>query len=201
MRLGGLVIGVATPEQWASTARAVDFFDVKGDLERLFDGALDTWHGEHPALHPGQCAQLVLDGQRIGWLGALHPRLVQELDLPGAPVLFELDLEAVTQRPLPRHARISRFPQVRRDLAFVMDVAIPVGDVLATLQQAATAIVLELAVFDQYRGKGIAEDQKSLAFRVVMQDTQRTLMDAEVEDAVAKLADAVIRRFNATLRS
>jgi phenylalanyl-tRNA synthetase beta chain len=201
MRLGGLVIGVATPEQWASTARAVDFFDVKGDLERLFDGALDTWHGEHPALHPGQCAQLVLDGQRIGWLGALHPRLVQELDLPGAPVLFELDLEAVTQRPLPRHASISRFPQVRRDLAFVMDVAIPVGDVLATLQQAATAIVLELAVFDQYRGKGIAEDQKSLAFRVVMQDTQRTLTDAEVEDAVAKLADAVLRQFNATLRS
>ena len=201
MRLGGLVMGTATPEQWASTTRAVDFFDVKGDLERLFDGALDTWRGEHPALHPGQCAQLVLDGQRIGWLGALHPRLVQELDLPGAPVLFELDLEAVTQRPLPRHASISRFPQVRRDLAFVMDAAIPVGDVLATLQQAASAIVLDLAVFDQYRGKGIAEDQKSLAFRVVMQDTQRTLTDAEVEDAVVKLADAVLRQFNATLRS
>ena len=201
MRLGGLVMGTATPEQWASTTRAVDFFDVKGDLERLFDGALDTWRGEHPALHPGQCAQLVLDGQRIGWLGALHPRLVQELDLPAAPVLFELDLEAVTQRPLPRHTSISRFPQVRRDLAFVMDAAIPVGDVLATLQQAASAIVLDLAVFDQYRGKGIAEDQKSLAFRVVMQDTQRTLTDAEVEDAVAKLADAVLRQFNATLRS
>ena len=201
MRLGGLVMGSALPEQWASTARDVDFFDVKGDLERLFDGALDTWRGEHLALHPGQCAQLVLDGRRVGWLGALHPRLVQELDLPAAPILFELDFDAVTQRPLPRHAPISRFPFVRRDLAFVMDAGIPVGDVLATLQQAASAIIVELDLFDQYRGKGIAEDQKSLAFRVVMQDTQRTLTDREVEEAVTKLATAVIRQFNATLRS
>ena len=201
MRLGGLVIGSATPEQWASPARAVDFFDVKSDLERLFDSALDTWRGEHPALHPGQTAQLLLNGQPIGWLGALHPRLVQEFDLPAAPILFELDLEALTHLPLPRHQPISRFPHVRRDLAFVMDAAIPAGDVLATLQQAATEIILELALFDQYRGKGIAPNQKSLAFRVVMQDTQRTLTDAEVEDAVAKLADAVLRQFNATLRS
>ena len=201
MRLGGLLMGTATPEQWASPARAVDFFDAKGDLERLFDGALDFWRGEHPALHPGQSAQLMLDGQAIGWLGAMHPRLVQSLDLPAAPILFELDLEAVTRRQLPRHQSLTRFPQVRRDLAFVLDAAIPAGDVLATMQQAATAIVSDLAVFDQYRGKGIPADQKSLAFRVVMQDTQRTLTDAEVEDAVAKLADAVRRQFNATLRS
>ena len=201
MRLGGLVMGSSTPEQWGGAARRADFFDVKGDLERLFDGAMDTWRGEHAALHPGQCAQLVLNGQGIGWLGALHPRLVQELDLPAAPILFELDLEAVTQLHLPRHATISRLPFVRRDLAFVMAANIPAGDVLATLQQAAPAIIIDLALFDQYRGKGIAEDQKSLAFRVVMQDTQRTLTDMEVEDAVAKLADAVTRQFNATLRS
>ena len=201
MRLGGLVMGAAAPEQWGSPARRIDFFDLKGDLERLFGGAVDTWHGEHPALHPGQCAQLVQNGQKIGWLGALHPRLVQYLDLPAAPLLFELDLEGVTKLPLPRHASISRYPFVRRDLAFVMDAEIPVGDVLVTLQQAASAIVIDLAVFDQYRGKGIAENQKSLAFLVVMQDTQHTLTDAEVEDAVAKLADAVLRQFNATLRS
>ncbi|MHB8915069.1 MAG: phenylalanine--tRNA ligase subunit beta [Thiobacillus sp.] len=201
IRLGGLAMGPATPEQWDTPARAVDFFDIKGDLERLFNGALDTWRGEHTALHPGQTAQLILDGQRVGWLGALHPRLVQELDLPTAPILFELDLEALSLRPFPRHQSIARFPQVRRDLAFVLDANIPAGDVLATMQQAATAIVSELAVFDQYRGKGIAPEQKSLAFRVVMQDTQRTLTDAEVEDTVAKLADAVLRQFNATLRS
>jgi phenylalanyl-tRNA synthetase beta chain len=201
MRLGGLVMGNATPEQWGAPAHRIDFFDVKGDIERLFGSEVDTWRGEHPTLHPGQCAQLVANGKPAGWLGALHPRLVQELGLPAAPVLFELDLDGVTQLKLPRHAGISRFPFVRRDLAFVMDAAIPVGDVLAALQQSAAPIVFDLALFDQYRGRGIAEDQKSLAFRVVMQDTQRTLTDAEVEDAVAKLADAVIRQFNATLRS
>ena len=201
MRLGGLVTGNATPEQWGTPARLSDFFDVKGDLERLFGTALDTWRGEHPALHPGQSAQLIRNGKRIGWLGALHPRLVQVMNLPMAPVLFELDVDAISSLALPRHATISRFPLVRRDLAFVMDAGIPVGDVLAVLQQAAPSIVFDLALFDQYRGKGIADDQKSLAFRVVMQDTKLTLTDAEVEDAVAKLADAVIRQFNAMLRS
>jgi phenylalanyl-tRNA synthetase beta chain len=200
MRLGGLVFGDATPEQWGSPARRADFFDVKGDIGRLF-AALDAGHGEHPALHPGQSAQLVRNGRRIGWMGALHPRLVQELDLPAAPVLFELDLDAVSSLALPRHATISRFPLVRRDLAFVMDASIPVGDVMAALRQAASAIVFDLALFDQYRGKGIADKQKSLAFRVVMQDTERTLTDAEVEDAMVKLADAVIRQFKATLRA
>ena len=201
MRLGGLVFGNATPEQWGSPARRADFFDVKGDIGRLFAGALDAGRGAHPALHPGQSAQLICNGKRIGWMGALHPRLVQELDLPAAPVLFELDVDAVSCLALPRHATISRFPRVRRDLAFVMDASIPVGDVMAALQQAASAIVFDLALFDQYRGKGIADNQKSLAFRVVMQDTERTLTDAEVEDAMAKLADAVIRQFKAMLRA
>jgi phenylalanyl-tRNA synthetase beta chain len=201
MRLGGLAFGDATPEQWGSPARRADFFDVKGDIERLFASMLDAWRGEHPALHPGQSAQLVRNGKRIGWMGALHPRLVQELDLPAAPVLFELDVDAVSSLALPRHATISRFPLVRRDLALIMDASIAVGDVMAALQQAAPAIVFDLALFDQYRGKGIADKQKSLAFRVVMQDTERTLTDAEVEDAMAKLADAVIRQFKATLRA
>jgi phenylalanyl-tRNA synthetase beta chain len=200
-RLGGLAMGSATPEQWGEPLRRVDFFDVKGDLERLFGGALDSWRGEHPALHPGQTAQLVLNGKRIGWLGVLHPRLVQALGLPGAPTLFELDLAEVSQISLPRHQAISRFPQVRRDLAFVVNVEVAVGDVLGVMQQASAAFITELAVFDQYRGKGIADDQKSLAIRVVMQDTGRTLTDSEVEGAVAKLADAVTREFNATLRA
>ncbi len=201
MRLGGLAFGNATPEQWGSTARRADFFDVKGDIERLFAGKFDAVRGEHPSLHPGQSAQLVRNGRCIGWMGALHPRLVQELDLPAPPVLFELDVDAISGLALPRHATISRFPLVRRDLAFVMDASIPVGDIMAALQQAASAIVSDLALFDLYRGKGIADNQKSLAFRVVMQDTERTLTDAEVEDAMAKLADAVIRQFKATLRA
>jgi phenylalanyl-tRNA synthetase beta chain len=200
MKLGGLVHGDALPEQWGASARRVDFFDLKGDLERLFGQALDMRRGSHPALHPGQCADVWLDGRAIGWLGALHPRLVRTFDLPAAPMLFELDSEALTRRALPRHASLSRFPQVRRDLAFVLGVHTPAGELLAALREAATARVRSIDVFDEYRGKGIAESQKSLAVRVVMQDTERTLTDQEVEDAVQKLVDAALSQCNASLR-
>jgi phenylalanyl-tRNA synthetase beta chain len=201
MRLGGLVYGEAQPEQWGTTARRVDFFDLKGDLERLYGGALDTRRGTHPALHPGQSAELWVDGGRIGWVGTLHPRLVQTFDLPAAPVLFEVDSQVLAQRALPRHAGVSRFPLVRRDLAFVLDVETPAGELLAALRTDAPAQVRSIDVFDEYRGKGMAENQKSLAIRVVMQDTERTLTDREVEDAVQMLVDTALRQCNASLRA
>jgi phenylalanyl-tRNA synthetase beta chain len=201
LKLGGLVYGDVQPEQWGAAARRVDFFDLKGDLERLFGHALDTRRASHPALHPGQSAELWADGRAIGWIGALHPRLVQAFDLAAAPVLFELDSLVLAQRDLPRHAGLSRFPQVRRDLAFVLDVHTPAGELLAALRDAASAQVQSIDLFDEYRGKGVAENQKSLAIRVVMQDTQRTLTDQEVEDAVQKLVDAALRQCNATLRT
>jgi phenylalanyl-tRNA synthetase beta chain len=201
MKLGGLVYGDALPEQWGAPSCRVDFFDAKGDLERLFGRALETRHGAHPALHPGQCAELWARGRRIGWLGTLHPRLVQAFDLPVAPILFELDSDVLAQRCLPSHGGLSRFPQVRRDLAFVLDVQTPAGELLTALREAAPSQVRSIDVFDEYRGKGVAENQKSLAIRVVMQDTQRTLTDQEVEDAVQKLVDAALRQCNAGLRA
>jgi phenylalanyl-tRNA synthetase beta chain len=201
MKLGGLAFGDAQPEQWGTPSRRVDFFDLKGDLERLFGHALDARPGTHPALHPGQCAELWADGRAIGWIGTLHPRLVQAFDLPAAPVLFELDSTVVARRSLPRHATLSRYPLVRRDLAFVLDAHTPAGEVLAALREVAPAQVRSIDVFDDYRGKGMAESQKSLAIRVVMQDTERTLTDQEVEDAVQKLVDAALRQCNAALRA
>jgi phenylalanyl-tRNA synthetase beta chain len=200
-RIGGLAIGDALPEQWGASARRVDFFDVKNDLGQLLGGDVDTRRGNHPALHPGQCAEVWLDGRRVGWLGALHPRLVGIFDLPSAPVLFELDGEAVARRALPRYARLSRFPQVRRDLAFVLDAGIQAGDLLDALRQAAPAQVRAIEVFDEYRGKGLEQNQKSLAIRIVMQDTQRTLTDRDVEDVIQRLVDAAQRRFGASLRA
>jgi len=126
---------------------------------------------------------------------------VQAFDLPAAPVLFELDSQALAQRGLPRHASLSRFPQVRRDLAFVLDVHTPADELLAALNEVASVQVRSIDVFDDYRGKGMAENQKSLAIRVVMQDTERTLTDQEVEDAVQKLVDAALRQCNASLRA
>ncbi len=201
MKLGGLAYGDVLPEQWGAKARRVDFFDLKGDLERLFGGPLDSQRGTHPALHPGQCAELRVDGRAIGWLGALHPRLVQAFDLPGAPILFELDSQILSRRVLPRHASLSRFPQVRRDLAFVLDAHTPAAELLTALREAAPAQVKAIDVFDDYRGKGVAENQKSLAIRVVMQDTERTLTDRDVEDAVEKLVSAALRQCNASLRA
>jgi phenylalanyl-tRNA synthetase beta chain len=200
MKLGGLAFGDALPEQWGAKARRIDFFDVKGDLERLFGRALDTRRGSHPALHPGQCAEVWLDGRAIGWLGALHPRLVQAFDLASAPLLFELDADAVARRTLPRHAGQSRFPQVRRDLAFVLDAQTPAGDLLAALRRVAPAQVREIEVFDDYRGKGLEQNQKSLAIRIVMQDTARTLTDRDVEEAVQALIDTAQQQCGASLR-
>ena len=201
MKLGGLAYGDALPEQWGAPSRRVDFFDIKGDLERLFGQALDTRRGAHPALHPGQSAKLWADGRAIGWIGVLHPGLVQAFDLPTAPVLFELDSRVLAQRRLPRHATLSRFPLVRRDLAFVLDAGTPSGELLAALREAGAGGVRSIDVFDDYRGKGVAENQKSLAIRVVMQDTERTLTDQEVEDAVQMLVDAALRQCNASLRA
>ncbi|MCA1979405.1 MAG: phenylalanine--tRNA ligase subunit beta [Thiobacillus sp.] len=201
MKLGGLAYGAVVPEQWGTASRRVDFFDVKGDLERLCGQALDARRGTHPALHPGQSAEIWADGRPAGWLGTLHPRLVQAYDLVSPPVLFELDARALVWRALPRHAGLSRFPQVRRDLAFVLDAHTPAGELVGALRAAAPQSVREIAVFDEYRGKGVPENQKSLAIRVVMQDTERTLTDQEVEDTVHKLVDAALRQCNAALRA
>ncbi|OZA23707.1 MAG: phenylalanine--tRNA ligase subunit beta [Hydrogenophilales bacterium 17-61-9] len=201
MKIGGLIYGEVLPEQWGASARRVDFFDLKGDIERLFGHALDTRPGVHPALHPGQCAELWHGGRAMGWIGALHPRLVQAFDLPSAPMLFEINAHVLAQRQLPRHAAVSRFPLVRRDLAFVLDVQTSAGELLAALREAAPVQVRSIDVFDDYRGKGMAGNQKSLAIRVVMQDTQRTLTDREVEDAVQKLVEAALRQCNASLRA
>ena len=203
MKLGGLAYGDALPEQWGTPSRRIDFFDLKGDLERLVGHPLDTRRNAHthPALHPGQSAEVWIDGQAIGWIGALHPRLVQVFDLPAAPVLFELDSQVLAQRDVPRHASLSRFPLVRRDLAFVLDAHTPAGELLVALREAAPGRVQSIEVFDDYRGKGMAENQKSLAIRVVMQDTERTLTDQDVEDAVQKLVSAALRQCNAALRT
>jgi phenylalanyl-tRNA synthetase beta chain len=201
MKLGGLAYGGVQPEQWDAAARHIDFFDLKGDLERLFGRAIETRPGIHSALHPGQCAEIWVDGRAIGWIGVLHPRLVQAFDLPSAPVLFELDSQVLVKRDLPRHAALSRFPLVRRDLAFVLDAHTPAGELLAALREVAPSQVRSIEVFDAYRGKGVPESQKSLAIRVVMQDTERTLTDQDVEDAMQKLVDSALRQCNASLRS
>jgi phenylalanyl-tRNA synthetase beta chain len=201
LRLAGLAAGAALPEQWGSATRRVDFYDIKADVEALFaPRRVEFVKAAHPALHPGRCATVSLDSRPVGVLGELHPRWVQKYELGTAPVVFELDLATVLATPFPEYAEVSRFPAVTRDLALVVPQTQALAPLLAALRVAAPSIVRDVALFDVYQGKGLGESEKSLAFRIVMQDTQRTLEDAEVEATVASLLAVATRDFNASLR-
>ncbi len=206
-RVAAVAYGPALDEQWGEKTRAVDFFDVKADLEALFaPAALRFVKGEHPALHPGRSAFVELDGRRIGFIGELHPRWLQKYDLPQAPVLFEVDAEALGQRSVPSYTEISKFPGATRDLALVVKQGVAAQDVLDTFHaeiasNPAGKIVQAVVLFDEYRGKGLETDEKSLAFRFSLQDTQSTLQDDVVDAIMAAIARAAEAKVGAKLRA
>jgi phenylalanyl-tRNA synthetase beta chain len=143
----------------------------------------------------------MLEGQAIGWLGKLHPGWQQHYQLPRNTLLFELDVAALLERTLAHYQEVPKFPPVRRDLAVIVDEKVPVQALLDTMLDAKIPQVSEVALFDVYRGKGIAENKKSLAFLVLMQDTQKTLTDQEADAAMAKLLDLMMRQHGAELRT
>lgn len=200
-RLGGLVYGARHSEQWGQPAEPSDFFDLKRDVEALFAGISPVFApARHPALHPGRSAEVLLDGAVVGWLGELHPRVSAQYAFPKAPLLFELALEPLLARPIPRYRETSRFQPIRRDLAVLVEASAPAAALLEALQAARAPGVSEVALFDLYQGQGVPEGKKSLAFRIVMHDTERTLTEAEIESSVAVLLDVLQSRFNAALR-
>ena len=194
-------------EQWGQAARNVDYFDLKADLEALFaPRALRFQKAAHPALHPGRCAEVLLDGKVIGFLGELHPRWQQKYDLPLAPVVFEVDADGLQQRNVPAYQEISRFPAVTRDLALLVDNNILAQDLLDAFdlekrESAAGHLVQAIVLFDEYRGKGLENDQKSLAFRFTLQDTQSTLNDNNVDALMAGFIEVARKKHGATLRT
>jgi len=201
-RLGGLAYGTALPEGWADGGRKVDFFDVKGDLEALLLPAEAVFERlTHPALHPGRAARILLEGREIGCVGELHPEWVQKYDLPVAPILFELDFSALKQIVVPVYGEVSNFPPVVRDLAVVVDQDIALQSILEGLKPALSSLVRDIQLFDLYVGKGVPENKKSLAFRIVMQDTQRTLQDSEVDAVVQQIASELAQKFDAERRA
>ncbi len=201
-KVSGLAYGGALPEGWGGGTRKVDFYDVKGDLEALLAPARLRFEKLlHPALHPGRAATVIVDGTAIGCLGELHPEWVQKYDLPLAPVVFEIDFAAVTAAAVPAYAEVSKFPPVIRDLAIVVDQNLDLQTLLDGLKGQLPALVQDIQLFDMYVGKGVPENKKSLAFRIVMQDTQRTLQDTEVELAVQQLVSCLEQAFAAQLRA
>lgn len=205
-RVAALSYGAAVEEQWGQPARNVDFYDVKADLEALFAPAsLRFVKATHVGLHPGRSAQVLQGDKAIGWIGELHPALQQKYELPLAPVYFEVDAEALQARNLPLYQEISKFPAVRRDLAIVVKHSISAQDLIDTFNAEKQSnpncrIMQAIVLFDEYRGKGLENDEKSLAFRFTLQDTQTTLHDDEVNAAMAAFAAAATNKNGGRIR-
>jgi phenylalanyl-tRNA synthetase beta chain len=208
-KIGGLAYGSFVPEQWGSATKAVDFFDVKGDLERVLDPLhFVTQAAQHPALHPGRSAQVLLKTPtgllKVGWIGELHPGLQQAYELPQAPVLFELDLEPIRDLGLPTPQELSKFPAVQRDLALVVKQSVSAQSLLDAMMGAKQNFVQTIELFDEFKPKAgsgsIAEDEKSLAFRVMLLNRQETLQDAQIDAVMTSLLGAVEKKCAARLR-
>jgi phenylalanyl-tRNA synthetase beta chain len=202
-RVAGVACGLAAPEQWGVPARPVDFHDLKGDLESLaaLSGAqLEFRRSQAPWGHPGCSADVYRDGVQLGWIGQLHPRLQQALGLDVEVVAFELDLEPLLVRPLPKAQTLSRYPSVRRDLAFVVAEEVSWAALRATVKAAAGAILRDLVLFDRYVGKGVETGFKSLAMGLILQDETRTLTDRDVDAVVAEVMAALQSQHDAVIR-
>ena len=201
-----LATGRRYPESWSAGADAVDFYDLKGDLEALLtlarvEAQISIAPGNHPSLHPGQCAEIRRNGEVVGHIGALHPELQRQLDIGQTVYLLEIALAALSDGPLPAFSELSRFPEVRRDLAVLVDRQLPAEQVLKAVREAAGECLRDLRLFDVYQGKGIDPQRKSLALGLTFQHSSRTLTEDEINAAIDAVVNLLASRFEATLRN
>lgn len=203
--LAGLTLGARWPEQWGGGTDAADFFDLRADVEALLSLNGDAENlrfvaATHAALHPGRSAQILRGEAPVGWIGELHPRLVREFDFTTAPQLFELQLDRALSATRPAYREVSRFPQVRRDIALVVDESVDYAQVRERVLSVASSLLRELVLFDVYRGAGIESGRKSLALGLILQDEERTLTDTEVDQTIATVRAALSAGLGATFR-
>ena len=207
MRVAGMSFGNAAPVQWDVKDQAADFYDIKADVQALLAPAVPTFEVDtHPAMHPGRCAKVLLHGQAIGHVGELHPKWRQSWDLSSAPVMFELNLDAVTERAVPVAQAVERFPNVERDIAVIVKEHIAHDQVMSAVHAASTQGWLRHTVlFDVYRTKtanaSMAADEKSLAIRLTLNSHEATLNDAQIDQAVQAVVAQLAQQFSARLRS
>ena len=199
------IVGDKRATHWENKAEAVDFFDLKGDLERVLSLTaarqdLQFVAKQFPALHPGQSAAIMLDGKEIGFIGTVHPSIVQKLGIKGKPVVFELLASAISERPVPAAKEISKFPANNRDIAVVVDETVAAGEVLETCRKAGEEKLVGVNLFDVYQGTNLAEGKKSLAISLTIQDTEKTLEEDEITAVMQAVLAALAERFNAVLR-
>ncbi|SPW22335.1 Phenylalanine--tRNA ligase beta subunit [Cronobacter sakazakii] len=205
LMLAGALCGNRYEEHWDLAKASVDFYDLKGTLESVLEltgklSEIEFRAEANPALHPGQSAAIYLKGERIGFIGVVHPELERKLDLNGRTLVFELLWSKISERAIPQAQEVSRFPANRRDIAVVVAENVPAADILAECKKVGANQVVGVNLFDVYRGKGVAEGYKSLAISLILQDTGRTLEEDEIAATVAKCVTALKERFQASLR-
>jgi phenylalanyl-tRNA synthetase beta chain len=202
--LSGLALGSVHAEQWAEKTRNVDFYDIKADVEALFalTGTLAVFQpGQHPALHPGQTAQILnQQGEIVGLLGMLHPTLEKQLGFDSPVFLFELNQEAVLERKVPKFTSLSKFPSVRRDMALIVEDAVSASAISDCISACGETAIREVQIFDVYRGAGVAEGCKSVALSLILQDFSQTLTESEIDAIFRRVLDALAAKLNAKLR-
>jgi len=217
LRVAGLAYGPGDILQWGRKEQAIDFFDVKGDVQALLAPlSADFEAASHPALHPGRCARVLLNGRAIGFVGELHPQWRQSWELPQAPVLFELELDAVLQREVARFRPVARHQAVERDLAVVVAERVTHADIMAAVQRAAPDTMRSAVLYDIYRPKapragehaaepasatGLTPGEKSLALRLTLASDEATLTETRIDAAVQAVADQLARCTGARLRA
>jgi phenylalanyl-tRNA synthetase beta chain len=204
-RIAGVATGEAFPEQWAITNREIDFFDMKGDVERLYSmkGSASSpvfVSGELPWMHPGASAVIELDGKRVGWCGAVHLSVLKAFDIKKAVFAFEIDLEPLLERDVPFAKEISRFPSVRRDIAVLLPNDVAFMSVENCIREAAGPYLERIVVFDVYAGENLKDGYKSLAIGLIFNNVSSTLRDEDVDPTIQGVVSALESHLGAQLR-
>ncbi|PIE39947.1 MAG: phenylalanine--tRNA ligase subunit beta, partial [Gammaproteobacteria bacterium] len=204
-KLAAIATGEALPMQWGYRARAMDFFDIKGDLEFVFAqlGVLDDIHyqrAKHEFLHPGQSATVFYGEQNIGFVGALHPNVQKNLDIDSKVFAFEIDIATIIYHRSPVAESLSKYPEIRRDISVLMAQGYQSADILAAIRAASSELVTDVRLFDVYIGRNIPRNTKSMAIAIYLQDKTQTLTDEQADAVIARITQMLSENFNAKLR-
>jgi len=206
LALGGLICGSRLPIGWATGKEQVDFYDIKGDLEAVLSD--NQWVDKiifkaatHPALHPGQCAEIISNGQNVGWIGRLHPAVESQLEVTKSTYVFHVDIGKINQFSVIKAKEVSKFPEVKRDLAFMVDARVPAQQLIDEARSAAGDGLIDLKLFDVYHGKDVENKGKSIALGLTFQHSSRTLTDEEINQAIDQVVNQLNSSLGAELRS
>ena len=202
--IAGLVAGRRYIESWNGEARKVDFYDVKGDIEALLSTTkrrFDFVPSDKDILHPGQSADIMLNGEKVGYMGKLHPEIQQKVDLDLDSFVFELDLEALSERELPQFRSLMKFPSIRRDLAVIVDENVKGGELIDFIVKIGGDLLTDAFIFDIYKGEHLEQGKKSVALGMTLRHPEKTLEDAEINSVVEKVVSGLSEEYNAVLRT